>query len=318
MIKFLNKIPAGTFLVPLIISMLFYTFWPSLFQIGGFTELFLGGGMTSGILSLIVFASGTTIKLEGIGSLLRHQGSIILAKFVWATLLSFIYFYLFGHEGILGVSAVAFVTAMYVVNPAIQYSLTQNYGQPGAGQMNGVYSLFALPIFPLTFFTIFGSAGSGVGIDWMPIISTLIPLFVGILLGNLDDGFTQLFSGIVGGLLPILGWSLGQGLNLFEALSSGVSGVILTLMFFILMLPLIGFEQKILKEDGVTTAAMLNASGSSTATPAAVAAVIPAVGSYASSASTQLLMIVIILAVVSPIVTQKVYESMHGPKEKTH
>ncbi len=316
MVNFLNKIPAGTFLVPLLLSMVFYTFWPGLFQIGGFTELLLGGGMTSGILSLIVFASGTTIKLDGLGSLLKHQGSIVLAKIAWATLLSFLYFYFFGYEGILGVPAIAFVTAMYVVNPAIQYSLTQTYDQPGAGQMNGVYSLFALPIFPLTFFTIFGASGGGAGINWMPIISTLIPLFVGIILGNLDHNFTEMFSGIAPGLLPILGWSLGQGLNFFAALSSGLGGIILAVMFFILMLPLVGFERKILKEDGVTTAAMLNAAGSSTATPAAVSAVIPAVAPYANTASTQLLMVVIIMAIVSPIVTQKIYEKEHGTSEE--
>lgn len=308
----MKKVPAGTFLVPLIISMIFYTIWPDLFQIGGFTELLLGGGLTSSILSLVIFASGTTIKLDEVGALLKHQGSIIAAKFIWATLLSFLYLYFFGYEGIFGVSGIAFVTAMYTLNPAIQYSLTQEYNQPGAGKMNGVYALFSLPVFPLAFFTIYGSSGGGASIDWMPLISTLIPLFVGVLLGNLDDGFTDMFSGIVSGLMPLLGWSLGQRLNILAALRSGVSGLILTAAFLILMSALIVFEQKVLKEDGVTTAAMLNSAGSSTAAPAAVAAVIPAVGPYVESASTQILMVVIVTAIVSPIITERVYKRAHG------
>ena len=42
MLKFMQKIPAGTLIVPMLISALLATFWPTLFHIGGITQDFLG------------------------------------------------------------------------------------------------------------------------------------------------------------------------------------------------------------------------------------------------------------------------------------
>ncbi|WP_373752085.1 2-keto-3-deoxygluconate permease, partial [Jeotgalibaca porci] len=39
--KFINKVPAGIFIVPLVVSMILFTFFPNLFRIGGITESFL-------------------------------------------------------------------------------------------------------------------------------------------------------------------------------------------------------------------------------------------------------------------------------------
>lgn len=38
MLNAIKKVPAGTFLVPMLISAILYTFWPNLFQVGGLTE----------------------------------------------------------------------------------------------------------------------------------------------------------------------------------------------------------------------------------------------------------------------------------------
>ncbi|MBA5728337.1 2-keto-3-deoxygluconate permease [Aerococcaceae bacterium INB8] len=38
MLKSINKIPSGTFLVPMILSAFIYTFWQELFHVGCLTE----------------------------------------------------------------------------------------------------------------------------------------------------------------------------------------------------------------------------------------------------------------------------------------
>ncbi|MGO3201571.1 MAG: 2-keto-3-deoxygluconate permease [Ruoffia tabacinasalis] len=44
----------------------------------------------------------------------------------------------------------------------------------------------------------------------------------------------------------------GAGINLFDALQSGLQGILLTVIFYVLLAPiLVVFEQRILHEDGV-------------------------------------------------------------------
>jgi len=74
MLKAMRKVPAGTFLIPMILSMLLYSFWPGLFRIGGPTEAFFSSAGTNYIIGLLVFASGTTVNLSRIAHLLKHQG----------------------------------------------------------------------------------------------------------------------------------------------------------------------------------------------------------------------------------------------------
>lgn len=117
MLKLINKVPAGTFLVPLIISMVLYTFWPDLFKVGGFTEAMFSSAGVNLISGLLAFATGSRINIQILKRLLKHQGALLLVKIVIATILSFAFLALFGHQGIWGISEVAFVAAMFSVNP---------------------------------------------------------------------------------------------------------------------------------------------------------------------------------------------------------
>lgn len=69
-------------------------------------------------------------------------------------------------------------------------------------------------------------------INWMPIISILIPLILGMILGNLDKDFRDLMRPDLALSLPFMGWSFGAGINLVSAVSAGLSGVILTIIFY--------------------------------------------------------------------------------------
>lgn len=100
MLKIINKVPAGTFLVPLIVSMVLYTFWPDLFKVGGFTEAMFSSTGVNIISGLLAFATGSRINIQILKRLLKHQGALLLVKIVFATILSFAFLALFGHQGI--------------------------------------------------------------------------------------------------------------------------------------------------------------------------------------------------------------------------
>lgn len=47
------------------------------------------------------------------------------------------------------------------------------------------------------------------GCEWMLLVSTLIPVILGIILGNIDQEFNKSFGPGVTALLLLLGWNIG-------------------------------------------------------------------------------------------------------------
>src|SRR5699024_5889966 len=94
-------------------------------------------------------------------------------------------------------------------------------------------------------------------VDWTPILSTLVPIIFGMIVENLDKKMADYLAAGVVVLTPFMGWVFGVGINLFNALQSGLQGILLTVVFYVLLVPiLVIFEQRILHEDGVSSLAV--------------------------------------------------------------
>ena len=172
----------------------------------------------------------------------------------------------------------------------------------------GLTGLFSIPLFPIIVFSIIAGASGG-GIDWTPVFTTLIPLFIGIILGNIDTEFSDVFTPGIGAILPLLGWNLGQGMNLVVALQAGGSGLILTILFLLINSYLFFLDSKILKNDGIVGIGLTNVAGVSTATPAIIGLMYPTIlGSYVSSATSQVLLVCVITSILTPIIAQWQYK----------
>lgn len=302
MVKFMNKIPAGTFLVPMLLSALLYTFLPNLFtNIGGVTESFLGGGNTGFIIGMLCFCSGIGIDVKSIGQLMKRHGVIIVAKIAIAIAVSLLFVNLFGQEGIFGISALAFTVAICSMNPALYISLVSDLGNEIDKAAFGLVGMLSIPALPMFIYAISGQGE----ISWMPIVSTVIPLILGIVLGNLDKDFTALFDKGISVLLPLLGWKIGQGMNLIEGLQSGVSGLLLAILFYLLMSPLVVLDKNGLKNDGIPALSMISVAGVSASFPIIVAQATPEVAPFVMDATAQVLTASIITVIVTPILVRK-------------
>lgn len=200
----MRTVPAGTFLVPMLLSALLYTVWPDLLQIGGVTEAFLGGGSMNVIIGLVTFCSGIGIELKSIGQLIKRHGVLLVVKLLLTTGLGLGYVALFGQEGIFGISALAFIVTISSVNAALYVSLVNDYGTKVDSAAFGIISIFTIPVVPIFVYALQGTAG----IDLSPVLNILIPLILGIILGNLDPEFRDLFANGVGLLIPIIGWKI--------------------------------------------------------------------------------------------------------------
>lgn len=301
MLKQMNKISAGTFLIPLIISMILFTFWPNLFAIGGFTEAMFSDNGVGFISGMLAFATGSRINIQSLKRLLKHQGVLLLVKVVIAIVASIIYLTLFGNQGIWGISGVAFVVAMFSINPALQLSILENYGYEEDAMIMGLSTAVTLPMLPMIFYSIFYSSSGLSGINWTPILSALIPLIIGFVLGNLDPDIGKLYSPIVGALLPFLGWNLGQSMNIIAAVKAGASGMVLTLIFIAVMSLLYIVDKKLLQSDGVSALAMMSVAGVSTIAAPAIAEIFPEVANDVMTANSQILFASIITSIIMPI-----------------
>lgn len=308
MVKFINRIPAGNFLVPMIVAAIFYTIFPNLFAIGGPTQAAFSDAGVNFIVGAICFCSGIGIDLRRIGPLLKRHGVILISKFVLAVGLSFLYMGLFGQEGILGISALAFTVAICSINPAVYISLVDDFGTEDDPAAFGLTGLFSIPAVPII---IYGITGSG-GFDIMPVFSTVLPIGMGMLLGNLDRNFTKMFGGGIGILIPFLGWNIGQSINLIEAAQSGLFGIVLAVVYYIFMAPLFALDYKGLKNDGVVSLSMTAVAGLSASTPAVIAQTTPAVEPFVTSATAQVLTVVVITSILSPILVRQQYRKVYG------
>lgn len=311
MIKFMKKVPAGTFLVPMLVSAFFYTFWPNLFNISGITEDFLGGSSINFIIGMITFCSGVGIDIKSVPKLLKHHGVVLLVKIILAIVVGLLYINFFGQEGVFGISALALVVALSSINPALYLSLVNDYGDEVDKGAFGLVGLFAIPALPLLVYAVSG----GGTVNWVPIISTLIPLILGIIIGNLDHDSRIFFGSGTSILMPFLGWKTGQGMNLIGAFQAGLSGILLAVVFYILMSLLVVTDKTLAKSNGVSAMSMNAVAGVSAAFPAVVAAANPGLDAYVTDASAQVLTASILMVILTPMLTKKIYQQAHLKKD---
>ena len=305
MVKFMKKLPAGTLLVPMLLSALLHTLWPDLLHIGGITEDFLGGHGVNFIVGMLTFSSGLIIDLASFKTMLKRHGALMLVKLILVVPVSLLYARFFGQAGVLGISAVAFTVSMVSMNPAMYISLVDNFGEEVDKAAFAFTGLFSIPVIPVLIYSFNGQGA----VDWMPILSTIFPLLLGIVLGNFDPDFRELFDGTVVILLPMLGWSMGQGMNLVTAFQAGFSGIALGVLYYIFTSSIVIFDRRVLKNDGVAAMAMNSVAALSTSIPAILAQSIPELQQYVPSAVAQILMVNLITVFATPAIIRKMADN---------
>ena len=300
MLKFMKKIPGGLLLIPMLISALFTTFLPGIFNVPGITEALFTTKGSNYIVGLICFLSSTALDLKSLKKVLRKQGSILLIKIILAFVFSILFVKFFGMEGIFGISAISFIATICSLNPSLYLALAQDYGSKNDEAGFGLTAILCVPAFPILVFAVAKSSA----VDWTPVISVLIPIVLGIVIGNLDKDMAKFFMPGVAILTPFMGWAFGAGINIIAAFKAGFQGIILTVLFYILLFPLIFlFERKLLKENGLTTFSITSVAGLSVSVPALLAHTDPSLLVYQDTAIAQIALAVVITSFITPALT---------------
>ena len=241
-LKSIRKVPGGLLIVPMILTAIINTFFPNIFQIGNPTTALFTNRSTMVLVGLMLFASGTQFNIRNIVDVIKRAGLLCVGKLIISYVIGILVIKVFGIEGVFGISAVAIIATITSCNPGLYLALVNDYGDEIDGAAFGFLNLIVVPAVPIMIL----SSASGQGIDLKTIIANLFPFIFGMILGNLDSEFKKLYAPATVIFLPFMGICFGSSINIVVALKSGVSGIVLTAIFYLVCLfPLLILDRKV-------------------------------------------------------------------------
>ena len=294
----IDKIPGGMMVVPLVLGALINTFMPSALNIGGFTTALFKNG-ASPLIGAFLLCMGAGISIKAAPRALLQGSSITFTKLIVAILIGLAVEKFFGANGIWGISGLAIIAAMSNSNGGLYAALVGEFGNE---RDVGAISILSLNDGP--FFTMIALGAAGMAnIPMMALVAVLVPLVVGMILGNLDPKMREFLT--KGGplLIPFFAFALGAGINLEMLLQGGIAGVLLGVLttfvggFFNIQ------ADRLVGGSGIAGAAASSTAGNAVATPLAIATADPSLLEVTQAAAPLIAASVITTAILTPVLT---------------
>ena len=298
----LDRIPGGMMVVPLLLAAVINTVAPDLLRIGNFTQaLFVDSA--GALIALFLLCAGSQINLGNAGVSLAKGATLLSVKWIVGAAFGLFAYMFAGDNGLfLGLAPIAIIAAMTNSNGGLYMAIVGQYGKEDD---KAAYSILALndgPFLTMVALAIFGAMGFVDGLfSLTSFISVLLPIVVGMVLGNLDPEMREFLGKGSDMLIPFFAFSLGMGINFTAIIEGGLSGVILGI-FTVLFTGTAGyFVFKALKWNPIVGAAEGSSAGNSVATPAAIAAANASFASVAGLATVQVAASVVTTAILLPL-----------------
>ncbi|MFC5713133.1 2-keto-3-deoxygluconate permease [Thalassorhabdus alkalitolerans] len=239
-------------------------------RIGGFSqELFKDGALV--LIALFLFCAGSQMNLKLGGKALKKGSLLTTSKYLTGLVIGISFGYFFDPmEGLLGLSTVAIIAAMTNGNGGMYAALTSQYGN-----RSDVGGVAVLSINDGPFFTMMSLGLLGATFPFATFLAVLLPIGIGMLLGNLDEDIRSFLK--PGEILPVpfFAFALGAGMNFALFFNPEVvgAGILLGLLTTVLT-GLTGiFVFKLFKERSyIAPVAEASTAGNAVGTPAAIAA----------------------------------------------
>ena len=295
----MRKFPGGMMVIPLVIGCLVNTFIPQVLQIGGFTTALFKGGQAT-LVGLFIFCSGATISFKEVGLPLYKGIILTVLKFAFGFAVGALLNMFFGPAGILGLTPFAVIGALTNSNGAIYTALAKEFGDETDMGAIAVLSLNDSP-----FLTMIAMGASGLAdIPVIDIVAAIVPLIVGMILGNLDGEFRTLLSNGLNMVLPVNGFVFGANMSLFTIINAGVPGLIMGLLCVFFTGVCVYWVYSIIrKKPDPMGMAVGTVAGNAVATPAAVAMADTSLQPYVEAATAQTAAAMVITALLTPVMT---------------
>jgi 2-keto-3-deoxygluconate permease len=302
-LKGIQKIPGGLMVVPLLMGAILNTFAPQALDIGGFTTaLFRQGAPTLIAMYMVVVGSMINVKQA-----LRpiYKGTVLtLAKFITGFAIGWGVGLIFGPTGFWSLTPLALIAALTNSNGGLFIALAGEYGDPS--DIGGM-SILAINDGPFLTMIALGATGMAT-VPFMSMVSVLIPLLIGFILGNIDDDFRKFLSG-GNFLIPFFAFPLGASLDLRSMLVAGLPGIFLGILCTVITGFAGYFATRLYsKRLSPIGAAVGSTAGNAVATPAALALVDPTLEPFVAGATAQIAAAVIVTSILCPLLVTFLYK----------
>lgn len=293
----IEKFPGGMMVIPLVVGALINTFSPGILAIGGFTTAIAKGATP--IIGLFLVCMGAGMDVKAAPKAFKTGFIITTVKFGIAVVIGLLVANYFGEDGLWGLSSLAIIAAMSNTNGGLYAALTGEFGNK---EEVGAIAILSVNEGPFLTMIALGSAGIA-SIPLLPLLGVVLPIIVGMIVGNLDKNMKDFL--MKGGpvLIPFFAFALGCGLSLDILLKAGLPGIFLGILtagvggFFNIL------SDKATGGTGVAGAAASSTAGNAVATPAAVAIVDPSLSAISAIATPQVAASTITTAILVPIMT---------------
>ncbi|MDF2814865.1 MAG: kdgT2 [Paenibacillus sp.] len=299
----IERIPGGMMIVPLLLGAIITTLFPTMAKtFGSFTGALMTGSLP--ILAVFYVCMGATINFKATPYILKKGGTLLATKILTAMAVGFIAAQFLG-EGMIssgffaGISVLAIVAAMNDTNGGLYMALM---GQFGKKEDVGAYSVMSLESGPFFTMITLGVAGLA-AFPWQTFVGAILPLIVGMILGNLDKDMREFLGKAVPVLVPFFAFALGAGLNLETVWKAGFLGILLGVSVVLVTGITLLFTDRLIGGNGIAGLSAASTAGNAAGVPAAVAAANAAYAPLVPSATALVASCVIVTAILVPIVT---------------
>ena len=299
----IERIPGGMMIVPLFTGAIIRTVAPGTPQFfGSFTGALFTGALT--ILAVFYVCMGSTIEFKATPYIVKKGGALFAAKVATAVIVGVLLGRVWGEApvqgGILaGLSTLAVVAAMNDTNGGLYMALM---GQFGAPRDVAAYTIMSIESGPFLTMVTLGVAGLS-AFPWQALVGAILPLAVGMLIGNLDREMRAFLAPAVPVLIPYFAFALGANIDLATVWKAGILGIGLGVFVVVATGIVLFFTDRLTGGNGTAGLAAASTAGNAAAVPAIVAAANPVYKPAAASATVLVATSVVITAILVPIVT---------------
>lgn len=301
--RIMEKVPGGMMIIPLLLGAVINTLFPTAAKTyGSFTGALMTGSLA--ILGVFYVCMGATIDVRSTTYILKKGGVLLASKLLTAAAMGLLAARFIPHGMVdyglfAGLSVLAIVASMNDTNGGLYMALV---GQFGRREDVAAYSLMSMESGP--FFTMVTLGVTGLAaFPWQSFMGAILPLIVGMILGNLDREMQEFLSRAVPVMIPFFAFALGNTLNLQMVWQAGLLGIIMGVAVVVITGTVLIIADKLTGGNGIAGISAASTAGNAAAVPMAIASIDKTYAAVAPSATMLVATCVIVTAILVPIAT---------------